>query len=223
MEQTTKGGSPHWPPPDLKWDKFRWISSIVLPAWAGFQSRLGAYGGQSSAEPSDGLVRLEVDSPNQNFPISSAQTSAYNYLLGNNVIIRDVILTAVFESYPQWQQEFGYDADEVEEYMPNVMSSEGFQNLMGVSVVHILTVEKEGISYIGFEFGCTWDDEHGLGALTHKDRVVSLGGADTAFLNWLGEQDGGTDEEAKAELQKLKLPPVQLEPPPHQLGLFDSE
>jgi hypothetical protein len=52
-------------------------------------------------------------------------------------------------------------------------------------------VQKDGIPYAGFEFGCTWDDEHGLGVLMHGTRAVDIGGADTAFLLWIAEQDGG--------------------------------
>jgi hypothetical protein len=43
--------------------------------------------------------------------------------------------------------------------------------------------------YVGFEFGCTWDDEHGLGVLMHGERVVDVGGAETAFLLWIAERD----------------------------------
>ena len=42
---------------------------------------------------------------------------------------------------------------------------------------------------MGFKFGCTWDDEHGLGVMTHRGHVVEVGGADTAFLEWIAEAD----------------------------------
>ena len=45
------------------------------------------------------------------------------------------------------------------------------------------------IAYIGFELGCVWDEEHGLGVMTHRDRVVDVGGADTAFTEWIAEND----------------------------------
>jgi hypothetical protein len=61
--------------------------------------------------------------------------------------------------------------------------------LIGLSSVHVLSVAKDGIAYIGFEFGCTWDGEHGLGVMTHRDRVIEVGGADTSFLAWIAEQD----------------------------------
>lgn len=45
------------------------------------------------------------------------------------------------------------------------------------------------MAYVGFSFWCTWDDEHGLGVMTHKNRVVKIGGVDTALLNWIAESD----------------------------------
>jgi len=34
------------------------------------------------------------------------------------------------------------------------------------------------LTYAGFEFGCTWDEEYGLGVLMHGTRTVEIGGAD---------------------------------------------
>lgn len=49
--------------------------------------------------------------------------------------------------------------------------------------------ETEGIAYIGFHFICLWDEEHDFGVMTHKERIVKVGGADTAFLSWIAEED----------------------------------
>jgi hypothetical protein len=50
-------------------------------------------------------------------------------------------------------------------------------------------VESGALPYIGFELGCSWDDEHGLGVLMHGTRVVKIGQADTALLEWIPEGD----------------------------------
>ena len=55
--------------------------------------------------------------------------------------------------------------------------------------VNVHPIQHQGLPYAGFEFGCTWDDEHGLGVLMHGTRVVKIGGADTAILLWLAKQD----------------------------------
>ena len=59
----------------------------------------------------------------------------------------------------------------------------------GLSNVHVLRVARDGIAYVGFEFGCAWEEEHGLGVMMHRDRVVAAGGADVSFLEWIAEED----------------------------------
>lgn len=45
------------------------------------------------------------------------------------------------------------------------------------------------MAYVGYEFRCTWDEEHGMGVMTHKNRVVAIGGADVSILEWIAESD----------------------------------
>ena len=52
---------------------------------------------------------------------------------------------------------------------------------------------KDGLPCFGYEFGCTWDGEHGLGVLMHGKRVVEVGGADTAFTLWIAKRDAGVE------------------------------
>lgn len=49
-----------------------------------------------------------------------------------------------------------------------------------VSTLHILDVAKDGLAYIGFELGCTWD-AHGIGLLTYKNELLAVGSAPQAF------------------------------------------
>ncbi|MFX3636230.1 MAG: hypothetical protein ACE3L7_29590 [Candidatus Pristimantibacillus sp.] len=51
--------------------------------------------------------------------------------------------------------------------------------------------------YIGYELSCTWDEEHAFGAMMHQDRVIAIGGADTAILHWIAQDDldGGTNND----------------------------
>ncbi len=68
--------------------------------------------------------------------------------------------------------------------------------------------DKEDFAYIGFELGCSWDEEHGVGVMMHKDRIVAIGQAETSFDSWITFKDNGTNEietkkwqEANAKLQ----------------------
>jgi hypothetical protein len=179
----------HIPPlPVLRWDSSFWSGEAVLSTWAGFQARQGGYGAISGAEPSDGSVLLNVDSPDQDARAapSKPQAAAFGYLLDAPTAVQAAILKSLLQEYPSMRAQYDYPPDEV---MPEVQSPDQFRELIGLSTVHILAVAKSGFAYVGFEFGCLWDDEHGLGVLTHRDHVVDIGGADTAFLGWNAEED----------------------------------
>lgn len=64
-----------------------------------------------------------------------------------------------------------------------------FRKLMLPRRIYILDIEKNNLSYIGFSFLCSWDEEHGYGVMMHKNRVVKMGTEETAFLSWVAEED----------------------------------
>jgi len=47
----------------------------------------------------------------------------------------------------------------------------------------VLANEKDGFTHVGFGFTCKWDEEHALGVLTHKGRVIDVGSVDRAFTD----------------------------------------
>ena len=52
-------------------------------------------------------------------------------------------------------------------------------------------IAKDGIAYVGLEFGCEWDSEHGMGVMLHRDRILELSQADSSFNGHLARKDGG--------------------------------
>ena len=80
--------------------------------------------------------------------------------------------------------------------LPSILvNPEQLRELIGLSVVHVLAEGKDGVPYIGFQFGCTWDGEHGLGVMTHQGQVVAVGTADAAFCPpWPDRADGWLQE-----------------------------
>ena len=56
--------------------------------------------------------------------------------------------------------------------------------------------------YIGFLFSCDWDDEHGLGVMMHGTRLVQIGGADTAILEWIADRDARAGKSKKTATKK---------------------
>lgn len=54
-------------------------------------------------------------------------------------------------------------------------------------------------AYIGFELDCSWDDEHGVDVMMHKDKVVKIGLAKELLnhLNCYADNRTSEDEQMK--------------------------
>ncbi len=175
----------------LRWNQYMWDGEIKLPSWAGFQIRRGNYGAASSDQVSDGSALLSLKSQdNKPEPPTAEQISAFRYLLDHESHIAAAVLQAIFEKYPEDKDAYlgAYDnEDEVE--LPDLLEPADLCTLIGLSHVHVLFQAHKGAAYIGFEFGCVWEEEHGLGVMTHQGRIVKVGGADTSFLWWIADRD----------------------------------
>ena len=180
------------PFPLLKWDGYFWTAEVTLPSWVGFQNRRGPYASVSSRKPSDGTVRLSVAplDDDARTPPTPEQVAAFQYLMANEADVAAAVVKALVEYYPGEKEAYldAYDEGEVEE-LPDVSDPSELRSLIGLSSVHVLAVTHSGVAYIGFEFGCIWDSEHGAGVMTHRGRVVATGQADTSFLEWIAERD----------------------------------
>jgi hypothetical protein len=134
-------------------------------------------------------IKLNIGGDRLIGEITAFHKKGYEYLIENQKKILDSILSDLMNVYPQMQNEYDYDEIEKAGYMPNVSSPESFKNILKPDKIYILEVSKDKIPYIGCEFICSWDDEHGLGVMLYKDKVIQMGGADTSFLSWIAEKD----------------------------------
>jgi hypothetical protein len=188
------------PFPTLTWDGNAWAGRVVLKSWERIQTRLGAYGSDSSDQASDGTVWLSVSpaapppsATSRKRPPSSAQGEAYRQLLEQEHVIRDRVVRAIVEAYNGFVH-FYIEAG-VTDLPPRLDGPEQLRELMRLSSVHVLAEEKEGVPYVGFQFGCEWDQEHGLGVMTHQGQVVQVGAADASFCPpWPETADGWPPE-----------------------------
>jgi hypothetical protein len=113
---------------------------------------------------------------------SDAQAKAMKYQMENG----DKVITAVLNSLrpyyadlrPKYLKFLGSEADAL---MPKIQSLNQLRGLIDLRHVHVHPWKKDEISYVGLQFGCTWDQEHGLGVMLHQSRVVDIGGADVSF------------------------------------------
>jgi hypothetical protein len=180
------------PLPPLKWDGYTWTGQIVLRSWGGFQTRQGPYFRRSSDQPSDGTARLSIHGEDGDPPAppNQEQVAAYRYLVEQEKAVSDSVLQAIFAAYPDEREAF-IDAveDDLADLCPEIDRPDELKSLIGLGLVHILPVVRDGTAYVGFAFGCVWDGEHALGVLTHTDRVILVGAAETAFNSWIARAD----------------------------------
>lgn len=181
------------PFPPLHWEDISWVAETILPSWAGFQSCFGSYGARSSPKASDGRVHLRVggEGAEESDLPTPEMCAAFAYLKKHEAQVAQAILQAIFKAYPEEKRKYGYGEKEAHTIMPDLLKPDDLKPLIGLHEVHILKTSKNGSSCIGFEFGCTWDLEHGLGVMTHLNRVTKIGGADGAFLEWVAREGLG--------------------------------
>lgn len=176
------------PFPPLPWDGYAWASLVQLPAWAGLHLP------DETSLPVDGTVEVRVSTENDEPALPSpAQAAAYEQLATQAATVREAILVAVFDWYQQdyltWRDENGYDEDEAARYLPALTEPAQLAGLVQLTAINVFPTASNGLSYTGYEFVCSWEEEHGLGAMLHGSRIVEVGGADTAILEWIAARD----------------------------------
>lgn len=176
--------------PKLRWKDGEWNADISLPAWRGFLSRLGPYNSPSSSRPSTGKARLVVFTPDESrVDPTTEQQRAWLYAVENQEAIRDVILMAAMKEYARFQKDNQgwlddpHMADLRDKLPDRFKEPEELRRHIGLVSVYIHSAEKSGVAYVGYGFGCTWDEEHGLGVMMHKRRVLDVSDEEVAFMS----------------------------------------
>jgi hypothetical protein len=173
---------------------FSWVARSRLSSWAGYLDRSGAYGGEGGVVPSDGSVDIVFAPEGRDaHPLTDRERALIQWFIDHERIVSEAVKAAIFHEYPRLQEQYGYSPAERVQCMPDISSPEELKPLVGLHSVNVHQIEKGEAPYLGFEFGCTWDDEHGLGVLVHGTRVVEVGGADRAILLWIAKRDASVN------------------------------
>lgn len=170
---------------ELEWADDCWQGRIKLPAWAGFQSRGGAYCSRDAKAPSNGSVLVNVT------PLEKAKELVPTEAQCRAVLFQiergDEVIRSILTALLPYHRDLKKDWELNDELMPAITSEDEFRKHIGLGQVHVLPYESGGLAYIGFECGCEWDDEHGLGVVVHGARVVEIDAAEIAF-SWQPEE-----------------------------------
>ena len=171
------------PLPELRLDTYdgSWKGTIALPSWEGFtlqsEPNNASHRGTGFQVSIEGAEMPAVRLGYRGVPPSLEQVAAYVYLTDNDRKVRDAVLQAILDNYSQWQADFGGDY----EYMPDVTHLEDLHSLLQLRELSINSAAKEGYAYVYFSLDPNWDIEHGLAAITHKNRVVAVGDHDSIW------------------------------------------
>lgn len=176
--------------PQFEFDDFFWGADVQLPSWAGFRDASRAYGGLTD-KSSNGSTRITyAPEGRDDAPLNGDELAQVRWFLDHEAVVAGALLTGLLAAYPALRESYDcYNAHEMADYMPLISHANDFRTLIGLSGVNIHPIMVTDIPYLGFEFGCEWDQEHGLGILMHGTRFVEVGGADTAILLWVAERD----------------------------------
>ncbi len=172
------------PFPLLTWSKYKWWEGqAVLEAWSGFQSRRGPYGAVDRTHPADGVAHLTVATNSADGHLAEYQSKAFRFQLDHGAEVVASVLNALLSYYRSLRTDWAsfIDAEYMVQAMPDVLAPDDFRSLIGLSQIHVHPYFKNDLAYVGLEFGCTWDDEHGFGVMLHGARVVSIGDAAVSF------------------------------------------
>jgi hypothetical protein len=166
-----------------------WGTHLRLPSWAGYQSRLGPYGSRDKSQPSDGSVRLIFAPEGRGLePLSEKEIQLISWFEENEPRVSEAVKAAIIRwcSPTSLERIRKFDFDDS---FPVIDGEEGLKQNVGLYAVNIHQLDIDGTPYVGYEFGCEWEEEHGLGVLMHGTRLVEVGFADTALHLWIAEED----------------------------------
>ncbi len=107
---------------------------------------------------------------------SAEQERAFQELVANEAAVVGVAMKAIFDDYcrsrvadPAWFKIY-----------PPIQTTGALKRMLRCTGIRVSEYHRHGLAYVGFLFHCLWDEEHGLGVLFHKDRVIAVGDHESA-------------------------------------------
>lgn len=185
------------------------VETVVrLEAWDGYLTQRHGDAGQIA----DGTVLVQFackpDSPREDW---EPQIAAFNYLIENQHEIRDVICRGVIADIDHLIFSLEPGEEGVPQITPENAGSFDLRPFIGPRSVGFIEITKDGTDYAEWFLNCTWDDEHGLAAVTHRNRLIDLDRGETDIYKIFA--DNGTLEEELKKAEHYRNQPTNPKPP----------
>lgn len=171
-------------------DEYGFINGqIDLDVWKGYISSEWFFVPRNAvSKPSDGIIKISICAENEETAEAfDYQIRALDFLLEKQNNIQEILLLALMKEFPLIAKNCDY-LDIKDNKLPIITEIEQFKKIIGLTTIHLQNLEKDGYGYVGYQFKCVWDGEHGLGIMTHKDRIIEIGGADSSFA-WVNDPE----------------------------------
>lgn len=166
-----------------------WLTALPLPETARFRAAgspapsKGYARNDLIAAPAEVLAFFENDDGSGEEP-ASMMISAARWLLANDAAFHRAVRDALLADLPRLQAEQdGIVLPDDAFLLPPQWDEGTLRKLVRLNSVTFHPVA--GAPYIGLDFGCAWDDEHGYGMMMAGTEVVQTGGADVGGLSWI--------------------------------------
>ena len=126
------------------------------------------------------------------------QINTMNYVLNNQEVVVDSLLDSIWKKWKEIYEDFSIDDDKD---FPNIIKKNDLKKVISIRTIYIQPLHKNDFAYYGLEGNCMWDEEHGLGFISHKDRIIEFGGAEEADA-------GGSETNDNPDNKRPKEPEV---------------
>ena len=93
----------------------------------------------------------------------------------HGTVLREALLDAALRLYRGYRMEM-VDPDEEDDDLPRIDDHEAIAPLVMSQRIYLTSLPGIDLPYIGFDFSCDWDPEHGIGIMTKGAEVVSMPG-----------------------------------------------
>ena len=178
-------------------------STVVLEAWDGYLVKRW----ENAKTITDGTIKVyfgcNTRSTSEDW---QTEVDTYRDLLQNQFAIRDSINQELISKFDWLKEEYYLDPDDDPD-VPNITAENkndfDLRPFIGPQTLSILEETKDNVAYIEWHLNCTWDPEHGISVITHKERVIDLDRGETDI--WKIYADKGTlEEELRAYEERAK-------------------
>ena len=180
---------------------------IELICWTGYFLYDDSYKLKENKVVTNGCIDLWLEhdiAEDGSFYIPQPQVNAYFYLVEHQNRMKQIMTEALKTAFPGLLANEYASWDHNEPDFPKLSDltpSFDFKNYLGPESISIGADVKDDHAYVTWHFSCSWDPEHEMEAITHKDRILDI--APNADI-WKIYKDNGTYEQVR-EADKTKV------------------